>query len=178
MKTIVTGVLAFVIWSAASTYWYVYKIKDFSVPAMETSVPEPTEKPEPAAEPEPIETTETPVKVEIANPGLFTLNHKFDHTEIVDNNGLDIYLEEMTKFMQQNESSQVYVSSYADNVGTTDYNQSLAFQRATLVKAFLTEHGISGARIQITALGEQKPIASNSTEEGRAQNRRTTIEIK
>lgn len=178
MKTIVTGVLAFVIWSAVSTYWYVNKIKDFPAPTFESSAQESFEDPRPAAEPEPSEVPKAAAKLEIKKPGAFTLKHGFDRSEFVEEVALSAFMEQLTKYMEQNDRAQIQISSHTDDLGSSAYNQSLAKKRATVVTAMLTEHGIPDARIQIRALGEQEPITDNSTEEGRAMNRRTTIEIK
>jgi outer membrane protein OmpA-like peptidoglycan-associated protein len=64
-----------------------------------------------------------------------------------------------------------------DNVGTDAYNQTLSQQRASSVAAYLNGKGVMQQRMIVTGAGETRPIASNDTEAGRAQNRRVEITI-
>ena len=65
------------------------------------------------------------------------------------------------------------IIGHTDNVGTEPYNLSLSIQRAKSVKDFLVKGlDIETDRLEITGYGETKPIDSNATEAGRAQNRR------
>ena len=73
-------------------------------------------------------------------------------------------------------SPSVVIEGHADSTGTDEYNQSLSWRRATAVKTFLMEQaGIVPRRIIVRAFGEEVPVASNDTEEGRAANRRVEI---
>ena len=64
-----------------------------------------------------------------------------------------------------------------DSVGTDAYNMALGQRRAQSVKAYLTSKGVDGSRIYTESKGKSNPVASNATEEGRAKNRRTDIEV-
>jgi OOP family OmpA-OmpF porin len=66
---------------------------------------------------------------------------------------------------------------YTDSVGTPQYNVGLSNRRAAAVKAYLVSQGIPANRIYTEGKGERDPIASNSTSEGRAKNRRVEIEV-
>ena len=66
---------------------------------------------------------------------------------------------------------------HTDSVGTPQYNQGLSERRASAVKAYLVSKGIAANRIYTEGKGEKDPIASNSTAEGRAKNRRVEIEV-
>lgn len=71
---------------------------------------------------------------------------------------------------------EVRVYGYTDAVGSAGYNKELAEQRAQAVRDWLvTNAGIGENRISIHPVGESQPVASNSTEEGRQQNRRVEI---
>jgi outer membrane protein OmpA-like peptidoglycan-associated protein len=65
---------------------------------------------------------------------------------------------------------------HTDNQGNKAKNKQLSADRAEAVKNFLVEKGISESRITTSGMGDSKPVASNKTPEGRAQNRR--IEFK
>jgi OOP family OmpA-OmpF porin len=66
---------------------------------------------------------------------------------------------------------------HTDSVGGDAYNQALSVRRAEAVKAYLVSKGIEPNRIYTEGKGKTQPIASNSTDAGRAKNRRTEIEI-
>jgi outer membrane protein OmpA-like peptidoglycan-associated protein len=66
-------------------------------------------------------------------------------------------------------------TGHTDDVGDEAYNQKLSERRAQAVVEFLYAQGVSPGRITAIGMGETKPIADNSSEEGRAQNRRVTI---
>jgi outer membrane protein OmpA-like peptidoglycan-associated protein len=69
----------------------------------------------------------------------------------------------------------VRVYGYTDAQGSADANKDLAQQRADAVKNWLQSNGIDGSKISVNAIGEAQPVASNSTEQGRQQNRRVEI---
>jgi len=66
---------------------------------------------------------------------------------------------------------------HTDNIGTMEYNQKLSERRANAVKDYLVSKGIEKNRIYTEGKSFKQPIASNSTAEGRAKNRRTEIEV-
>jgi len=73
--------------------------------------------------------------------------------------------------------STVNVVGHTDNVGTAAYNQDLSERRARAVASVLTDGGVSPYRIVAFGRGEDQPIATNLTAEGRRQNRRVEIII-
>jgi OmpA-OmpF porin, OOP family len=84
-------------------------------------------------------------------------------------------LGDVAKMLQQNPEIKVSVEGHTDNVGSAASNQELSDIRAQTVMAWLTAHGISGKRLQAKGWGQSKPVADNSTEEGRAKNRRVEL---
>ncbi len=66
---------------------------------------------------------------------------------------------------------------YTDSVGTADYNQNLSERRANAIKSYLVGKGVAPDMIMTVGKGPQEPVASNDDPDGRAQNRRTTIEF-
>ncbi|KRS19443.1 OmpA family protein [Roseovarius indicus] len=73
--------------------------------------------------------------------------------------------------------SRVQVIGHTDNTGSAAYNQGLSERRANAVSDVLMSGGVSFNRIESFGRGEDQPVASNLTEEGRAQNRRVEIVI-
>jgi OmpA-OmpF porin, OOP family len=72
---------------------------------------------------------------------------------------------------------QVQLSGHTDNTGAPDANQKLSLDRADAVKEMLVSSGIAPARITTNGYGQERPIAPNDTEEGRARNRRTELTV-
>jgi OOP family OmpA-OmpF porin len=77
--------------------------------------------------------------------------------------------------LRENADLRISVEGHTDSVGPEDYNMRLSVRRAESVKSFLVGEGIAGDRIQTRGWGELKPVADNSTAEGRAQNRRVEV---
>lgn len=75
--------------------------------------------------------------------------------------------------MRSNPSVRVSIEGHTDNVGDPTANLTLSTERAFSVMQYLQELGIHGKRLAFKGWGDKKPIASNSTEQGRAKNRRT-----
>jgi outer membrane protein OmpA-like peptidoglycan-associated protein len=69
------------------------------------------------------------------------------------------------------------IEGHADNTGTRDYNMDLSLRRAEAVRDYLLAHGIGGNLMRIEAFGEDRPIVSNATAEGRQQNRRVEVVV-
>ena len=73
--------------------------------------------------------------------------------------------------------SVVTVTGHTDNTGSAAYNQDLSERRAQSVSSVLRSGGVASSRIRTVGAGESRPIATNQTAAGRAQNRRVDITI-
>lgn len=71
----------------------------------------------------------------------------------------------------------VDVIGHTDSIGSEEYNQQLSLRRATTVKDYIVSKGIDASIIDVSGKGESQPVADNSTNEGRAQNRRVDVSI-
>ena len=72
----------------------------------------------------------------------------------------------------------VTVAGYTDGIGTAAYNQGLSERRAKIVYDYLTGHGIDASRLDgPIGHGMNDPIGDNKTDAGRAQNRRTELQV-
>lgn len=71
----------------------------------------------------------------------------------------------------------VEIQGHTDNIGTAKYNLKLSQRRAESVKAYLVSKGVNADNLTAKGFGLTKPIADNSTDEGRAKNRRVDFEV-
>ncbi|HMI94413.1 MAG TPA: OmpA family protein [Polyangiales bacterium] len=78
---------------------------------------------------------------------------------------------------EQPESTKFRVEGYTDSTGSERQNQALSTNRAKAVAKYLSDEGIDDDRIEAVGYGEQRPLASNDSDEGRASNRRIEIVI-
>ena len=69
------------------------------------------------------------------------------------------------------------VEGHTDSIGTPEYNMKLSQRRADAVRDDLVSNGINSANIQAVGMGEDNPVASNSTAAGRQQNRRVEMVV-
>lgn len=87
-------------------------------------------------------------------------------------------LEVLVKLLTKNPTLQVEIGGHTDNTGSEEKNMKLSENRAKSVRDYLVQKGISEARITYKGFGSTKPVATNSTPEGKAQNRRTEMVVK
>ena len=86
----------------------------------------------------------------------------------------------LTKFGQSllnNPETKIVVSGHTDNTGSDAINQPLSENRALSVARFLQSKGVAGSRMTTVGNGSNQPVAVNTTENGRAQNRRVEVYI-
>ncbi len=86
-------------------------------------------------------------------------------------------LDKLVAFIKSNALAKIEVGGHTDNVGDDKSNQTLSENRAKAVYDYLLKSGIEAVRLTWKGYGETKPVADNTTEEGRAKNRRTEITI-
>jgi outer membrane protein OmpA-like peptidoglycan-associated protein len=79
--------------------------------------------------------------------------------------------------LKNNPEQKVVIEGHTDNTGNPAYNQSLALERAQAVRSALVRQGVDASRITVRSGGEQNPIASNDTRQGRRENRRAQVII-
>lgn len=86
-------------------------------------------------------------------------------------------LQQVVRFLRENPELRIAINGHTDNVGTTDYNQTLSTRRAQAVYRYLAETGIDADRLAFRGYGATQPIADNNTVEGRQKNRRIAFEV-
>ncbi len=86
-------------------------------------------------------------------------------------------LEGVVVVLEEFESTLITIDGHTDSVGSMEYNQSLSERRAMSVAHYVSAKGIQLARIAAYGHGEEQPIASNDSAEGRAENRRVMLTL-
>jgi outer membrane protein OmpA-like peptidoglycan-associated protein len=86
-------------------------------------------------------------------------------------------IDELAEAMKAKETMEIEIAGHTDNVGDKDTNLKLSQERAEAVRDYLIKKGIAANRITAKGYGDTKPVADNSTEKGKQQNRRTEVKI-
>ncbi|MEZ8350580.1 OmpA family protein [Vibrio splendidus] len=130
---------------------------------------------EPIAEPEAVvveeETVVIKAQTESFSQGMFETNSTELSTEG------ETALMPLVEVLQTYPQSSVNVVGHTDSTGAAEYNMMISKKRAAAVAAYIEEQGIEADRITATGEGEENPVATNDTAEGRAQNRRVDATI-
>ncbi|GHT01012.1 hypothetical protein AGMMS49525_00670 [Bacteroidia bacterium] len=150
-------------------------------------VPEPVVEPEPAAVEEAMEEV-----VEIIQPQIVkeVIEEKpvqsEEHIQVLEYASNEYKVDPKHYSLLNRVVSKVSASSdynliiegHSDNTGNSQFNQALSEKRAGYVKDYLLKKGLNPRRISIVGRGEREPVASNTTANGRAQNRRVNVVLK
>lgn len=115
----------------------------------------------------------TPKGARVDDTGCWMMgrvNFDFDKSNIKPQN--QATLNEIASVMKQNPTLRIGIHGHTDSKGTAEYNQGLSERRARSAKEYLIGKGINAARIDTVGQGFRQPIATNETDDGRAQNRR------
>ena len=86
-------------------------------------------------------------------------------------------LDSIASVLKEYPDSNITVSGHTDSTGNDAINNPLSVNRANSVANYLNQEGIASSRITAVGYGSKQPVASNSTSDGRAQNRRVEIKI-
>lgn len=80
-------------------------------------------------------------------------------------------------YLLENQNTKIIISGHTDNVGNTEFNQTLSEKRAKSVSDYFINLGLNKSRISFVGYGSEKPITTNETENGRNKNRRVEFKI-
>ena len=86
-------------------------------------------------------------------------------------------MEQLLAFMQTNRTTEIMLAGHTDNQGDFDANVKLSQDRVDLVKRYLVSNGVAARRITAKGYGPTRPVASNSRESSRQQNRRVEMTV-
>ncbi|MDR3393305.1 MAG: OmpA family protein [Sulfuriferula sp.] len=143
--------------------------------------PEPAPAPAPYVAPAPAPEPAPAPQPEVARPAAHTKivleGTNFDFNKATLRPTGKMKLDENVKTLTQYPDINVEISGHTDSIGSPKYNMKLSEKRAETVKKYMESKGIAASRMTTKGYGETKPIASNKTKAGRAENRRVEIEI-
>lgn len=111
------------------------------------------------------------LQVFLKNDILFDVNSAVLSTDAMQT------LKDLNRVLKKYPKNRIVVQGYTDSTGSEAYNKQLSTQRAQAVYNYLISNGLKTLSITYVGYGESNPIASNDTEEGRAQNRRVVLAI-
>lgn len=117
------------------------------------------------------------VKMEEEADAVYELDIHFQTAKAVINPSSYKVLNELVELMKRKKKMSIELAGHTDSDGSAESNLKLSKDRANAVKAYLTKKGISSSRVQTVGYGETKPVESNSTEQGKARNRRTEVRV-
>lgn len=107
--------------------------------------------------------------------GVVALSITFETNEAVIRPESQGLVEQVATMLTTEPDLVVSIEGHTDDTGTPAHNRSLSRQRAEAVVAALVGRGVAAGRLSATGWGQEKPVADNRTEEGRARNRRVEI---
>ena len=119
--------------------------------------------------------TELPSGSDEANIDNRVIYFDFDKTTLKSESFVE--LNKVVQFLNDNPTLQIEISGHTDNKGSDRYNENLSQGRAEAVVEYLIQEGIESWRLSAKGYGESKPVATNDTDEGRAENRRVEFTV-
>lgn len=141
-------------------------------PPAKQAKPAPVEE-KPAPEPEPEKPAPAPAP---EKPNYDFRNVQFEFNSDVLKTASFAVLDQVAREMKKDPDVKFLIKGHSSVEGSASHNQSLSLDRANSVRTYLINAGVSGADLEVKGYGATQPVASNSTEAGRALNRRVEFE--
>lgn len=113
----------------------------------------------------------------VAAPGMVLSGVSFGTDDAILADSSRSALEAVAESLKAQPGTRIEIGGHTDSIGNDAYNNVLSQERAEAVRQFLISRGVDGDRLVAMGYGEFKPLASNDTEEGRAQNRRVEFKV-
>lgn len=139
------------------------------------------EPPKPEAKPEPVKVepkediSKRDLAKEIQTQGYATIYINFDVDKATIKPESQPVLDHVAQMLKENPDLNLTIAGHTDSSGTWAHNKTLSENRAKAVLEGLVSRGIAAGRLASVGYGQDKPIADNSTEEGKAKNRRVEL---
>lgn len=172
MKFLVTGFLIFACWASLSTWIYVCKIKGLCGERENITVSTSAVSDRATTD----SLAKTPEAVTEA-PDVHLVHFDFDKSSFLIDSEMSAFIDTSLIYVTQHSEAGLFITGHTDNIGTVEYNMALGYRRAQSIKDYFTNKGVPADNITIVSKGENEPIETNSTANGRARNRRATISV-
>lgn len=111
------------------------------------------------------------------NGDMIQINFDYNKTKPLYDDATEAKLRSLCAEMQADPNKRALVIGHTDNVGSMRNNNKMGRMRAAKVKKLMVDLGAPAESIDITTRGEKEPIESNKTQDGRAKNRRVTVQV-
>ncbi len=118
-----------------------------------------------------------PAPVPVSEKVTFAAEALFDFDKSVVKPEGKVALDDLLAKLQGMNTEVMVNVGHTDSIGSNEYNERLSVRRAEAVKAYIVSKGVDAARVYTEGKGETQPVADNKTAEGRAKNRRVTVEV-
>ncbi|MEZ4919526.1 MAG: OmpA family protein [Saprospiraceae bacterium] len=199
MSSRILILIAFGIWCAICSYWYVCNIKGVCGKSTQIESPNVVQPGYPQdslgidssefyTDGQPLTTLPTVdehinttpdnldrVQIETLEDHAI-IHFPYNSTRREDNAAMDDYLSRLASALIASRGT-VYIVGHTDMIGDRQFNKQMGLKRAQHIKNILTEKGVQPNQIQCSSKGEVKPVASNDTPRGRYMNRRVEIRL-
>jgi OOP family OmpA-OmpF porin len=143
----------------------------------QASTPEPVvETPAPAPKPAPVEEAPKPAPAPVVEkPDYNFANIQFEFNSGILKTASYPIMDKAASEMKKDQTVKFVLNGNSSAEGTDAHNMALSVERATAVKAYLVNSGISADKLVVKGYGDKKPVADNNSEAGRVRNRRVEI---
>lgn len=131
----------------------------------------------PAPQPVVVTPPPKPVPVPVSEKVTFAAKTLFDFDKSVVKPDGKAALDDLLNQLKGMDTEVMITVGHSDSVGSDAYNQKLSMRRAEAVKAYLISKGVDQSRVYTEGKGETQPVGENKTAQGRAENRRVTVEV-
>lgn len=168
MRIIISGLLAFLVWSVFSAWIF----NDKLLPVLRKPVPMPATYDEEAR------MADSLAQLKASMPETLMIYFDFNKSESEADPQLGSRIAPFRAWLQKYPGSKLVVTGHTDLIGTNEYNLQLGLERAQFITGHILALGIDRNRVITESAGETRPVAGYITEENRAKNRRTEITIK
>jgi outer membrane protein OmpA-like peptidoglycan-associated protein len=119
--------------------------------------------------------TASDMQAALDRQGFIALDIRFDTAKAVIKPESQPIVDQIATLLKGRPELRISVEGHTDNVGTPASNKTLSEARAAAVVAAITAQGVDRARLSAAGFGQERPVADNRTEDGRAKNRRVEI---
>jgi outer membrane protein OmpA-like peptidoglycan-associated protein len=122
--------------------------------------------------------TDMAMQIQMSVPKYFTLNNiHFASNQSVLLRSSSSQLKDLVEYLKLKPNLRIEIQGHTDSDGSETANMELSIKRANAIKKYLVTNGITATRLKTVGYGEGRPVAENSTAQGKQKNRRTEVRV-